>query len=630
MWITWGPAKMSDFYAGKSGLVFFIFLLFDCQLIAFSYACSYMFTNPKSCIAFLPFFIIFLVLLPNICILLIFLIFSIALKLFTISSTVQAGVQLWGIMILSPHGALFSALLATTQNFDAYVENYPPVGATIAFMIVETILFMWIAYYVDSNSIARLDRSTDPTFNAVVLNGLDEDVKQERERAMTSGPNDPLFLQALRKVFPPKRPNGKPLIAVEDVQFSVTKGEIFGLLGANGAGKTTTLSMLTRHLIPTSGEAFIGQASILSSFAHASKNLGVVTQNNSLWDLLSVEDHLYLFARLRGVPSDLVKAVVEGTIDQLELTPHRKKLAERLSGGMKRKLCVAIALIGDPQVVLLDEPSAGLDPVSRRNLWTVILKTMSHRSVVLTTHSMEEAEALCARIGIMVKGQIRVLGTKQHLKSKYSSGYELVVKLHVHAETFDQQVSNLTAFVTGLFSEAKLISENGGLITYRVPKEQMKVGKSFTAFEKSKESLDIEDYSISQPTLEQVFIQTVLDNSETRPALASIGGGYRSSVEGLGILDPEQPAAEESLQKLLCNYKQSEFDRDINLCGCSNFQMKIMIIITLVLFLIFAAVSIVGQVGILFVLAIITLVISIVGCVLLWCPCCKKTTGLAE
>lgn len=123
--------------------------------------------------------------------------------------------------------------------------------------------------------------------------------------------------------------------------------------------------MLTRHLVPTAGDAFITGHSILSEFSAGATHLGVVTQNNSLWDKLSVESHLYLFARLRGVPEDLVRQVVEGVIDQLELTPHRKKLAMRLSGGMKRKLCVAIALIGDPEVVLLDEPSAGLDPVSR-------------------------------------------------------------------------------------------------------------------------------------------------------------------------------------------------------------------------------------------------------------------------
>ena len=113
----------------------------------------------------------------------------------------------------------------------------------------------------------------------------------------------------------------------------------------------------------------------------------------------------------------------------MELEPYAGKLAMQLSGGMKRKLCVAIALIGDPKVVLLDEPSAGLDPVSRRNLWDVITKTMASRSVVLTTHSMEEAEALCTRIGIMVKGQLRILGTPQHLKDKFGSGYEIILQV---------------------------------------------------------------------------------------------------------------------------------------------------------------------------------------------------------
>jgi ABC-type multidrug transport system ATPase subunit len=155
--------------------------------------------------------------------------------------------------------------------------------------------------------------------------------------------------------------------------------------------QTTTLSMLTRHLIPTSGNAFVAGHSVLNDFTRGSTHLGVVTQNNSLWDLLSVQDHLKLFARLRGVPEDIVYQVVDDTIDQLELTPHRAKLAGRLSGGMKRKLwcvlevlcwlvcghrdnsivlcgSVAIALIGDPEVVLLDEPSAGLGATSSCSL----------------------------------------------------------------------------------------------------------------------------------------------------------------------------------------------------------------------------------------------------------------------
>ena len=140
----------------------------------------------------------------------------------------------------------------------------------------------------------------------------------------------------------------------------------------------------------------------------------------------------------------------------------------------KRKLCVAIALIGDPEVVLLDEPSAGLDPVSRRNLWNVIIKTMASRAVVLTTHSMEEAEALCTCIGIMVKGQLQVIGTPQHLKHKFGSGYEIIVQLD-KGDDFEARAEGLSEFVFGLLSGSSLLSRNGGLLTFCVPSGSMKV-----------------------------------------------------------------------------------------------------------------------------------------------------------
>lgn len=354
IFISWAFGGMSDFYSGKDGLVFFLMILFTFQLVCFSYISTYMFTSPKACIAFMPLFVIVLIIFPSIMTMLIFMIFSVGFHLFTLSAGEQAGIILWGLMILSPHGALYSALLDTTLDVSSFLSQYPPVGATIAFMIVESVVFLYLAYYLDSLAVSSLLPDIDPSFDESVLNSLDQDVVDERKRILEgSDVSMPLSVSRLRKVFPPTHYSQPPVTAVEDVCFGVEKGEIFGLLGANGAGKTTTLSMLTRHLVPTAGDARVANFSILSQFQKASTHLGVVTQTNSLWDLLSVEDHLYLFARLRGVPEDLVKTIVEGTIDQLELTPHRKKLAHRLSGGMKRKLCVAIALIGDPDVVLL-------------------------------------------------------------------------------------------------------------------------------------------------------------------------------------------------------------------------------------------------------------------------------------
>ena len=411
---------------------------------------------------------------------------------------------MWGELLVCPHGAFFTALINTTADYSEYVESVPSTGACIAVMIVESIAFLAATYYLDIQSVVEIEPvDVDPDFNPTVLESLDVDVSKERQRTAEQVEVVPLKVNRLRKVFPPKAAGRRSVVATEDVAFMVEKGEIFGLLGANGAGKTTTLSMLTRHLVPTSGDALIANQSVLSNFRSASTHMGVVTQNNSLWDRLSVEDHLYLFARLRGVPEDLVDKVVDGTIDQLELTPHRHKLSMRLSGGMKRKLCVAIALIGDPEVVLLDEPSAGLDPVSRRNLWSVILRTMSHRAVILTTHSMDEAEALCKRIGIMVQGQLRALGTKQHLKNKFGSGFELVVKLHV--TDYSHQKEILSAFVTNMFPSAKVITEHSGLITYQIPRGEMRMGLAFTQLEAHKADLGIEDYSVAQPTLEQVW-----------------------------------------------------------------------------------------------------------------------------
>lgn len=388
--------------------------------------------------------------------------------------------------------------------------------------------------------------------------------------------------------------------------------------------------MLTRHYIPSAGDGFISNHSILSNFQEGSTNLGVVTQNNSLWELLSVRDHLKLFARLRGVPEDMVYTVVDRTLDQLELTPHRFKLAGRLSGGMKRKLCVAIALIGDPSVVLLDEPSAGLDPVSRRNLWNVILKTMAHRAVVLTTHSMEEAEALCKRIGIMVQGQLRALGTKQHLKTKFGSGYELAIK--IRGEMYSQNAFiKLDLFVKKLFPSRVLISDNGGLVTYTITQQDMQMGRAFTALETDKDELCIEDYSIAQPTLEQVFIRTVEKHTPVHEAKerasrligGESGGSSRLSLrrlsDNMNDVDKDRGRAMSTEEEMAMEV----FAAVKNSCGCSLTFTKRMAWILTFLTILFVVIAVALSSNALFTIGIIMFLIGIPFCILCACPCCK-------
>jgi len=376
--------------------------------------------------------------------------------------------------------------------------------------------------------------------------------------------------------------------------------------------------MLTRHTLPTCGNAYVTGQSVLTNFIQGAANLGVVTQNNSLWDLLSVESHLYLFARLRGIPEASVKQVVDSTIDELELTPHRHKRSMNLSGGMKRKLCVAIALIGDPSIVLLDEISAGLDPVSRRNLWRVILKTMSHRSVILTTHSMEEAEVLCKRIGIMVKGQLRALGTKQHLKSKFGSGYELVVKLHV--KDFVSQTAKLEEFVKSIFPNAAMLAENGGLITYHIPAREMRIGMALTRFYEAKEGLDIEEFIFSQPTLEQVFIKTVITHSPEelaasplRAQLLLVNSSMRKSSVSVHSGDLLSSPDE----------GEGEIIEEPNRCGWRPLWLKRFAALFALLFIIFTVVLFTSRGGVLFLPTVLVLVLACIFGNCLCCSCCN-------
>lgn len=175
--------------------------------------------------------------------------------------------------------------------------------------------------------------------------------------------------------------------------------------------------------------------------------IGYCPQHDALLDLLTVREHLHLYARIKGIRSDVIDSVVNVKMQQMDLVDFADKQAGTLSGGNKRKLSVAIAMIGQPRVVFLDEPSTGMDPVARRYMWDVISALTTRAgdcSVILTTHSMEEAEALCTRIGIMVNGQLRCLGSSQHLKNRFGQGFELEIMTDLPApEAVSAQLAEL-------------------------------------------------------------------------------------------------------------------------------------------------------------------------------------------
>nr|XP_009684303.1 PREDICTED: retinal-specific ATP-binding cassette transporter [Struthio camelus australis] len=338
------------------------------------------------------------------------------------------------------------------------------------------------------------------TTNSPII-GEDEDVAEERKRIMSGGnKTDILKLQELTKIYA-----GRHKPAVDRLCVGIRPGECFGLLGVNGAGKTTTFRMLTGDTDVTSGDAVVAGNSILTQISNAHQNMGYCPQFDAIDDLLTGREHLYLYARLRGVPAKEIKRVAEWGIQKLGLPMYADQLAGTYSGGNKRKLSTAIALIGCPPLVLLDEPTTGMDPQSRRLLWDSIVSVLRDgRAVVLTSHSMEECEALCTRLAIMVKGTFKCLGTIQHLKYKFGEGYIVTLKIKAPKSGLPPDPSPAEQFIRINFPGSLQREKHYNMLQYQICSSSL--AKIFRLIISNKENLHIEEYSISQTTLDQVFV----------------------------------------------------------------------------------------------------------------------------
>nr|XP_044990914.1 phospholipid-transporting ATPase ABCA7 isoform X2 [Jaculus jaculus] len=326
----------------------------------------------------------------------------------------------------------------------------------------------------------------------------DEDVLRERERvAKGSTQGDVLVLKNLTKVY-----RGQKTPAVDRLCLGIPPGECFGLLGVNGAGKTSTFRMVTGDTMPSGGEAFLAGHSVTQEPAAAHQRMGYCPQSDAIFDLLTGREHLELFARLRGVPEAQVAQTASSGLARLGLPLYADRLAGTYSGGNKRKLATAVALVGDPAVIFLDEPTTGMDPGARRFLWNSLLAVVREgRSVVLTSHSMEECEALCTRLAIMVNGRFRCLGSAQHLKSRFGAGHTLTLRVPSH------RPEPAVAFVTGAFPGAELRELHGGRLRFQLPPGgHCTLARVFGELAAHGQEHGVEDFSVSQTTLEEVFL----------------------------------------------------------------------------------------------------------------------------
>jgi ABC-2 type transport system ATP-binding protein len=211
------------------------------------------------------------------------------------------------------------------------------------------------------------------------------------------------------------------LVAVDDLNLSIEKGELFSLLGLNGAGKTTTIKMLSCLILPTSGDATILEKNLIKDAQYIKQRLNVSPQETAVAPKLSVRENLKMIAGIYGIKRNMISHKADEMILVFNLADVRNKKAKLLSGGMQRRLSIAMALITDPEILFLDEPTLGLDVIARRELWSIIRKLRDKTTIILTTHYLEEAEALSDRVAIMKKGRIKAIGTVEELLKQTDS-----------------------------------------------------------------------------------------------------------------------------------------------------------------------------------------------------------------
>ncbi|KAI9344589.1 hypothetical protein BDR26DRAFT_857228 [Obelidium mucronatum] len=336
----------------------------------------------------------------------------------------------------------------------------------------------------------------------------DDDVRAERARvdAQQYSPDATIVMSHMKKVYPSRKGLG-PKVGVRDVTFAEEAGVIFGLLGPNGAGKTTLINILTGLYESSGGQARLAGFDIKTETSQVYNSIGVCPQFDILWEDLTVAEHLYFYARLKGVAGGKEIEAVEQSLKQVSLEALRNRLSKTLSGGEKRRLSIAIALVGNPSVVFLDEPTTGLDPEVRRLIWNIIQDARENKTIILTTHSMEEAEALCQRIGIMAKGSLRCIAQPLRLKELYGTGFKL--SFYSLAEDTDRACAFVETILPVGFKKIDAFSTN---TAYEFPAASNAIPALFEEMEKGKDANGILQWGISQTTLEEVFLHIISDD----------------------------------------------------------------------------------------------------------------------
>uniref|UniRef100_A0A8D2J684 P-type phospholipid transporter n=1 Tax=Varanus komodoensis TaxID=61221 RepID=A0A8D2J684_VARKO len=494
-----------------------LLLLYGWSITPLMYPASFLFTVPSTAYVALTCVNLFIGINGSVA--------TFVLELFTDQKLKKVNSILKKVFLIFPHFCLGRGLIDMVKNqamadaFERFGDqkfvsplSWDLAGKNMFAMAVEGVIFFCFTILVQYKFFIHLRPFAD---QLPPLGEEDEDVAQERVRVTSDVPKkDILVLKDLTKVY---RKTKKP--AVDRLCLGIPAGECFGLLGVNGAGKTSTFKMLTGDTEITLGSASLKGYSVLSDLQAVHQNMGYCPQFDAINNLLTGREHLSFYSRVRGIPESEIPAVSNWGLSTLGLVQYADRPAGRYSGGNKRKLSTAIALIGAPPVIFLDEPTTGMDPRAKRFLWNCILCVIKDgRSVVLTSHSMEECEALCTRMAIMVNGRFCCLGSVQHLKNKFGDGYTIILRV----SGSNQDLDPVEKFIQDSFPSIVLKEKHHSTLQYQLPSCNVSLAKIFGILSAHQSEYQIEDYSVSQTTLDQVFVHFAKDqNDEKHPGEAS-------------------------------------------------------------------------------------------------------------
>jgi ABC-type multidrug transport system ATPase subunit len=415
--------------------------------------------------------------------------------------------------VLSPVASVMRAAFVSVNLFSLLCDGSTPVnaaslgdimryGGPIVYLIVYGFILFGILVWVDSGSIIPR-RFLNTKRRKVRMDQLQANFEANRqdvaaEAHAVAQSNDVLRLLHLTKTFSGNK-------VVDDVSYGVSRDTIFAMLGPNGAGKTTTFNMIRGDIVPDMGDVLIKGVSVLTSPRTARLSLGVCPQFTAIDSQLTVREHLMIYGRLKGLNRGYeLKTNIEALMIATSLHVYADRLASQLSGGNQRKLSLAIALIGNPSVVLIDEFSTGVDAKMKRDMWGTLRNVAVGKAIVITTHSMEEASALANKVGIISK-QLLAVGTIDNLVSRYAT-YQVHFSCPTREDAMRAQV--LMSRIPG----SRLADDVATRFEVPIQEGGLTLAQLFHILSSQG---DFQEYSVEKATLESVFLKVIRGNNVT-------------------------------------------------------------------------------------------------------------------